>query len=104
MSKLDDLINVGGPAMRKGGPVKKSKSLPRKKLKCDISEDIDSVYDEISYCAAMADGLERFCLAEKGRVPIDLFIHINNVKDTMQKAFSDAQRMLWKYNQLYGRD
>lgn len=76
----------------------------RKKLKNDTREDIDSLYDEISYCAAMVNGLKEFCLAEKDRVPIELFIHISSVNDMMQKAQSAAQRMIWCYNRIYGRN
>lgn len=78
--------------------------MERKKLKYDINQDIESVYDEIQYAAAMAEGLEKFCCAHNGIVPMDLFVLINSVKRMTAQVNSEAERMWWKYCRLYGRD
>ncbi len=82
--------------------------MERKKLKYNLHEDLESVYNEIQYAASMVDGLLEFCIKNKDLesdrlAGMRVFVCIQNLNTLMKQAKSQSEQMLWQHKSLYGK-
>ena len=67
------------------------------KMTGDFYEDIKKVHTAICYLQTMVEILEKECMQrDKGKVATELFIHINGIKNEMDKMVCEGERMLRK--------
>lgn len=67
------------------------------KMTGDLYEDVKIVHEAICDLNSMVGTLEKECMVrDKGKVATELFIHINGIKNEMNKMVSESERMLRK--------
>ena len=79
--------------------------MERKKLKSNLYEDVESVYDEIQYAASIVDGLLEFFIKSKDSslAGMRLFVCIQNLNTLMKQAKYQSEQMLWEHKSFYGK-
>lgn len=67
------------------------------KMTGDLYEDVKIVHEAICDLHSMVGTLEKECMVrDEGKVATELFIHINGIKNEMNKMVSESERMLRK--------
>lgn len=67
------------------------------KMTGDLYEDVEIVHEAICNLHTMLGILEKECMVrDKGKVATGLFIHINGIKNEMDKLVCESERMLRK--------
>lgn len=66
------------------------------KMTGDFYEDVGKVNEAIGYLHGMIDYLEKECMKrDKGKTATELFIHINDMKRTMEKMVAESERLMY---------
>ena len=60
-----------------------------------LYDDVKTVHEGVKYLCSMFDYLEQECIIrDKDKPATELFIRINDMKNTMEKLFHESERML----------